>query len=114
MSTKVKFLLVLLILGLLTIGIGWGCAVRFDMDIEIASAVMQVGGFILSLALFVGVVSIFGFKRLIKWMYFVFVITFVIMVMIIAPFTDFLVMAILGILSLALVLTLIPIFKAHK
>ncbi len=114
MSVKVKFLLAFLVLGLVLVGAGWVGMIRFGLDATVSAVMMQIGALFLNLAWLVGIISIIGFKRLIKWMYFIFVITFVICVLVLVPFVDFLTMTVLGILCLVFTLTLIPIFKNHK
>ena len=114
MSAKFKFLLFCLISGLLVVGVSWFGAIRLGLDVGISAPLFYIGVLLINLALVVGVISIIGFKRFLKWMYFIFVISLVVSVIVLAPFVDYLSLAVLGILCIIFVLTLIPIFKAHK
>lgn len=111
MSGKSKFLLISLFMGICFAGIGWIGLIRFGMGAELAAVFMYLGNLIIEISLLLGIIFLVGFKRFIKWVYFLFVVSFVVTVILIVPFLDLVTILITGGIALVLALTLIPIFK---
>lgn len=112
MRASTKIILAMFILSFLALGVSAIGYIYFGLSAEISNILTYASLLLFELALLWGIISIVGFKRLCKWIYFAIVTSISLSFVLVGAAYGIVVYIIMLIISIALLASLVPmVFK---